>query len=176
MRRIGYEGTSWVSMHNVITEDSVEATCTKEGYSGGARCKACNKVYTGSVLPINSNNHQHTTYVPAVTKVIDRGTDFDRCSIYTCKICGEEVWREGDSEITGLGFIDSCAKHLNEKHGFHYHTYKDVEDGIVTVEEYENEGDEVMSHFNQQIISGYYDTVVISPEHYRCDDCGKDIY
>ncbi len=170
------EGTCWTSMHNVITGTYKEATCSQEGQDGGARCKTCNKVYNARVLPKNPNNHQHTSYVPETTKVIDRGTALDHCAIYTCKICGEEVWRTGDSEITGLDHCDTCINHLNSKHGTHYHTYADVENGIMTEDEFAIEVEEVMSHFDSQVISGYYDTVVISPAHYRCDDCGKDLY
>ncbi len=169
------EGICWNSMHNVINGSIVEPTCANTGYSSGATCKVCYKSYDGVVLTINPNNHIHTSYVPESTMIIDRGTALDRCSFYTCKICGEEIWRTGDEYITGLGFDESCINHLNEKHGFQYHHYQDVEDGIITDDEFTSELDEVMSHFNQQIISGYIDTVVV-PAHFRCNDCGRVVF
>ena len=167
------EGTCWMSMHDVVNGSIVEPTCVNTGYSNGATCKVCHISYDVTTLPINPNNHIHTSYVPGSTKVIDRGTSLDHCDVYTCNICGEEVYRTGDIEITGLGFSESCINHLNEKHEFHHHTYKDVEDGIITAEEYDIEFMEVMSHYNSQVIPGYIDTVV-TPAHTHCNDCGKD--
>ena len=173
------EGVCWNSMHNVTNGSIVEPTCVNTGYSNGATCKVCHKSYDVATLPINPNNHIHTSYVPESTMVIDRGTNFDRCAIYTCNICGEEIWRTGDREITRLDEWDSIVKHLNEKHGFHYHYGEDVKEwndgvGTITEEEYNNEDKEQRQYWNQQIISGYYDTVV-TPAHTYCNDCGKDV-
>ncbi len=82
-----YEGTSWVSMHEVHTDDILEATCVSTGYSGDAKCATCNKVYTGSLLPINPNNHKTLTYVEPVWEY-----EYTQpVSIIRCNHCGQEM-------------------------------------------------------------------------------------
>jgi|GEM_PF-2088372 len=174
------EGVCWNSMHDVTNGSIVEPTCVSTGYSSGATCKVCNKSYNAVILPINPNNHIHTSYVPESAIIIDRGTSLDRCAIYTCNICGKEIWRTGDLEITGLDQWDSIVKHLNENHSFHYYYGKDViewNDGVgtITEEEIDNQMEEIGRYWSRQIISGYYDTV-ITPAHTHCNDCGKDAY
>jgi hypothetical protein len=168
-----YEGTSWVSMHEVFTQGTIEATCSHEGYTGGTTCATCGKKFSGSVIPKN-DKHLHTTYVPAVTETIRRGSEVTgECTYVTCNLCGEEVYRDGDNGQ--YGNVDGHAiNHLNAKHGYHLATVEDWLAGLVTDEESNAASEEAMSVMTWHHCPLYYEEVVISPAHTHCNDCGKD--
>ena len=168
------EGTCWTSMHSVVTGTYKEATCSHEGQDGGAKCKTCNKVYNARVLPKNPNNHKNTTYVPAVVETIERDAH-GKCEIYSCNICGEDIHKTGDS-TPGYTIGDLKIEHL-KKHGYNYISSKDVRDGLATEEQYENQDwSVIIPLISYQSVPAYTETVVTSPAHTHCNDCGKDIY
>ncbi len=125
----------------------------REGYSGGARCKTCNKVYTGSVLPINSNNHIHTVYHPE--EIVEQ---HDAANI--CNICGQVIGATDDPYLPSL---EDTLAHVNT-HGydFDYRTISNIA--------HRDDWNLLWNTLVEQR-SPY---IVTSPAHTHCNDCGKD--
>jgi len=152
-----YEGTSWVSMHDVATVDDVEPTCVSTGYSGKAVCKTCGKEYAGSTLPINADNHIHTTYHPSESKEIT--------GVYVCKTCGEVFSRGLIEPYSEWDFQVGMMNHFNNYHGDNV-TEKDL--NAWTSSEW---------YYHYRDFTDLYPHYTITiPAYYHCDDCGKDIH
>ncbi len=141
-----YEGTSWISMHEVHTDDIVEATCVSTGYSGDAKCATCNKVYTGSLLPINPNNHKTLTYVEPewVTEFVPG------VHIVRCNHCGQEM-NVGEFVLRHEcpGLMEALARNGQLVEG----------DRTVVID--------TDGHYEQKLVSGGY---------YECSECHTKIY
>lgn len=141
-----YEGTSWVSMHNVETVDDVESTCVSTGYSGDAKCTTCNKVYTGSLLPINPNNHKTLTYVEPewVTEFVPG------VQIVRCNHCGQEM--SGSDFLLRHecpGLMEALARNGQL-----------VAEDLTTIYQTDD-------HYEQKLVGGGY---------YECSECHTRIY
>ena len=169
------EGICWNSMHDIKIDDTIiQPTCNHEGYSGGAVCEVCGKTYDGIILPKNEENHINTTFIPEEKEIIERNTGFGDCNIITCNECGEVIYITGD-------IIDdmemTIASHFNANHGCHFITWLDVENGLATEEQYDEQDWDLWSNLWTSVyVPAYTDTVVLSPAHTHCDDCGNDIF
>ena len=150
-----YEGEAWISLHNIETTGTIPASCNKEGYSGDAKCKVCDKTYEGSTLPAG---HTNVVYVPEVyeTRMLERDVT-GSCTITLCNLCGAEIW------YSGMGDANSILNHFNNAHGYNVHSEDEaIAAGIGNLIN------------NVHLYEDVYRPFLISPAHYHCNTCGAD--
>lgn len=174
-----YEGIAWYSSHDIEPSLSLEATCVHEGHTEGYECKVCGRIYDTTVLPKN-NNHLSVTKTPAVTEIRKHGDPFvNRSWTYYCDICKEAIC---DDSEPNAGDIE--VEHFNKKHGFNYHLveyFNNLEEQAKTDEELEavwkkasDECQDMDKYIKVKETGTYWEEeVVVVPERYHCDDCGK---
>ena len=94
--------------HNVVTDSSVAATCTRTGLTQGSHCSACGEVFTAQqVLPALSHAYISSTTAPTCTE--------QGYTTYTCNRCGDSytddyVAATGHTAVTQAAVDATCTQ------------------------------------------------------------------
>ncbi len=74
--------------HNPVTDNAVDATCTKTGLTEGSHCSVCGTVLTAQQV-INAKGHSYTSSITTTATCTNKGI-----RTYTCSTCGDTYTTE----------------------------------------------------------------------------------
>ncbi|MCR4611500.1 MAG: hypothetical protein K5644_06350 [Lachnospiraceae bacterium] len=155
------EGTCWLSNYNIEVSGYKEATCCEEGTTGDVLNKRTSEVlFKGQVIP-KTNNHQNVTHYDAVTEV----RYLDKLRKAYCKDDGTYIGFRGEEDT-------KIIQHFNTYHGYNLPLNAD----LWTDEQIQQWFDICQNHLIYEDVPAQEVIVVVSPEYWKCNDCGKISY
>ena len=168
-----YEGTSWVSAHNILGDGSYkEATCVSTGYSGNSSCLTCGNVYLGQETPKNASIHKNTTHHDAVWDYVNFGNENTIAVVVSeCKLCGRKF--SPYQHTYGTTEEEEIGRHFRIMHGYQA-SISDYSSG-ASIETQARLGEYDSSPWLYQYWHGpFVSFEMIDPDYTHCNDCGKD--